>query len=146
MIRLNDFSKYYVIGVIFWVVVDYTTAFNPDLNDWIAHMPLVWLFYLGSPLLFAYLIYSRKWDDKKVFLFLVPFTLVYEILIFQNALLYTFPILLIMIPAAIGLYSFIAYVPRWIVDRTLRRHAIATAVMFIVWAAIAVLSFKTRLA
>ena len=41
--------KYLLSGVSIWVLVDYTTAFNPDTARWIQHMPDIWLFYLGYP-------------------------------------------------------------------------------------------------
>lgn len=108
-------------------------------------MPLIWVFYLGSPLLFSYLIYHKKWNDRQLFLPAVLFMLVMEIGFFQNALLYTFPVLLIMVPVAIGIYSLIIYVPRWIVDKKLYDHKVSVIAMLIIWAVIAVLSFITRL-
>jgi hypothetical protein len=35
----NDLLKYFILGTAFWVVVDFTTAFNPDLQGWFGHMP-----------------------------------------------------------------------------------------------------------
>ncbi len=144
MVRLSDFRKYFIAGALFWVVVDFTTAFNPDVQDWINHMPLVWVFYLGSPLLFAYLIYNRKWSDRKLFLPLVAFTLALEVFVFNNSLLYTFPAMLVFLPAAICIYSFITYVPRWLVDGKLKEHWILTLALSAIWATIAILSYVTR--
>ena len=39
--------KYFIIAVAFWVVVDYSTAFNPDWQCWLEQMPLILLFYFG---------------------------------------------------------------------------------------------------
>ena len=56
---MDDLWRYAFTGITAWVVVDFTTAFNPDVQRWISHMPLIWVFYIGYPLLFAYLIYRR---------------------------------------------------------------------------------------
>ena len=127
------FGSIFSLECAFWVAVDFTTAFNPDVTGWISHMPLIWVFYLGSPLLFAYLIYKRKWSDKRIFLPVLVVLFIVEILFSNNALLYVFPIMLIMIPVAVSLYSFITYVPRWIVDKKLGEHKVAVIVMFAVW-------------
>lgn len=142
---MEDFWKYCILGASFWVAVDYTTAFNPDFQAWVSHMPLIWVFYLGSPLLFAYLIYQKKWDDRKLLLPLILVLFIVEILFSFNVLLFTFPIMLVMVPIAIGIYGFITYVPRWIVDKTLKKHSVFTVIMFAVWAIVAILSFTTRL-
>ena len=55
----DEFRKYLIAGVVMWVVVDFTTAFNPDFQRWLDHMPLIWAFYVGYPLVFAHLIYNR---------------------------------------------------------------------------------------
>lgn len=145
MIQIDNFWKYFFLGTAFWVVVDFTTAFNPDVIGWVSHMPLIWIFYLGSPLLFAYLIYKKKWSDKRIFLPVLVVLFIVEILFSNNALLYIFPIMLIMIPVAVSLYSFITYVPRWIVDKKINEHKLSIIIMFAIWAIIAVLSFITRM-
>lgn len=65
---MNKFTQYFVIAILFWIMVDFTTAFNPDIQDWIRHMPLVWLFYILYPLLFSFLIYGKNWNTKKIFI------------------------------------------------------------------------------
>lgn len=132
------------MGALFWVVVDFTMAFNLNVQDWIRHMPLVWVFYPGSPLLFSYLIYGRKWGDRKLFLSLVLLMLALEILVFNNALLFTFPAMLIFLPAAICIYSLITYVPRWIADGKIKEHWMLTLSLLAVWAVVAALSYATR--
>ncbi len=107
-------------------------------------MPLVWVFYLGPPLLFSYLIYKKKWGDRTLFIPVLLVLVILEVILFNNALLYTFPGMLIMIPVAVSIYSFITYVPRWIVDKNLQEHKILSAAMFLVWVTVAVLSFATR--
>ena len=91
------------------------------------------------------MIYKKKWSDKKIFLPVLVVLFIVEILFSNNALLYIFPVMLIMIPVAVSLYSFIIYVPRWIVDKKLNEHKILVALMSVIWAIIAVLSFITRM-
>ena len=83
---MSKFFKYFLTGIIFWVIIDYATAFNPNFQDWINHMPLVWLFYIGYPLLFAFLIYKKEWSSKKIFFMMLIATFGLEGVIFRNPL------------------------------------------------------------
>jgi hypothetical protein len=46
---MDTFSKYVLTGTLTWIVVDFTTAFNPDVHRWIEQMPLICVFYIGYP-------------------------------------------------------------------------------------------------
>ena len=142
---MDKFWKYFFTASLFWFVVDFTTAFSPDVGRWISYMPAIWIFYFGSPLLFAGLIYRKKWSDKQIFIPMLLVLLLLEIILFGNVLLFTFPLLLIMIPIAVCIYSFITYVPRWIVDTRLKENKKKVALLFSVWLLVAVLSLITRL-
>jgi hypothetical protein len=141
---MNNFLKYFIIGVFFWVVVDYTTAFNPDFQRWIDHMPEIWSFYIGYPLLFSFLIYKKKWDTRKVFYSMIIVAFIIEVILSNNALLYTFPIMLIMIPIAVAIYSFITFTPKWIVEKKIIENKKKLIILVIVWATVSILSFITR--
>jgi hypothetical protein len=112
---MNKFWQYVIIGVLFWVVVDYTTVFNPDFQNWVNHMPLIWLFYIGYPLIFAFLIYKKEWNSNRI--------------------------MLIMIPIAVCIYSFITFPPKWIVEGTLSENRKPLILLLIVWVIVAVLHF-----
>lgn len=140
---MDKFWKYVIIGVLFWVVVDYTTVFNPDFQDWINHMPLIWLFYIGYPLIFAFLIYRKEWISNRIFYSMLVATFSLELVVFNNALLYTVPIMLIMIPIAVCIYSFITFPPKWIVEGTLSENRKPLILLVIVWVIVAVLHFAT---
>jgi len=141
---MNSFLKYFIIGVFFWVVVDYTTAFNPDFQRWVAHMPEIWLFYTGYPLLFAYLIYKKQWNTRKIFYSMIIAAFIIEVILSNNTLLYTFPIMLIMIPIAVSIYSFITFTPKWIVEKKIIENRKKLIILVIVWATVSILSFITR--
>ena len=142
--RSLAFWKYFLLGTVFWFCVDFTTAFAPDVHRWVSYMPTILLFYFGSPLLFAVLIYRRGWSDRSLFGPLLVVLVLVEIVFSHNALLFTFPLLLIFIPVAVAIYSFITYVPRWIVDGRLAQHRGPTLLLTLVWIIIAVLSTSSR--
>ena len=109
-------------------------------------MPLIFAFYFGSPLVFAFLIYRRKWTDRSLLGPMLVVLVLVEVVFSHNALLYTSPLLLIFIPLAVAIYSFLTYVPRWIVDRRVAQHRRTTLVLVVVWLIVAVLSTSSRLA
>lgn len=141
---MEDFSRYALTGVAAWVAVDYTTAFNPDVQRWISHMPLIWAFYVGYPLLFAYLIYRRGWGDRKVAAAMLASALVIEVPLSGNALLYTFPIMLVMIPVAAAIYGVVTFIPKWIVEGEIRERWRATALLVAVWIVVSILNLATN--
>ena len=145
--KRNNFSlslKYFLLSALFWVTVDYTTVFNPDFARWVAHMPLIWAFYLGSPFIFSHLIYRYNWQGRRLFLAVLVCMVVCELVLFNNYLLYTFPIMLLMIPIAICIYSFITYVPMWLTDGTLKNHRGWTIFLTIVWLIVAFLNYASN--
>jgi len=141
---MNQSARYFFTAVLFWIVVDFTTAFNPNVQDWIRHMPLICAFYVGYPALFTTLIYRRGWTGRKLFTAMLCGTVVMELVLFHNVLLVTFPIMLIMIPLALAIYSFITYGPKWIAEGTLAAHRKQMILLTLIWLMVAVLSFKTR--
>jgi hypothetical protein len=136
--------KYFLLSIVFWVAVDYTTVFNPDFGRWMAHMPLIWVFYLGCPLIFSWLIYKRNWQGRKLFIAVLVCMVACELILFNNSLLYTFPIMLIMIPIAICIYSFITYLPMWITDGSLRNHKGWTIFLTMIWLIVALLNYANN--
>lgn len=141
---MNDFSKYFILGMLFWVVVDYSTAFNPNFQVWLNYMPEIWLFYIGYPLVFAYLIYKKMWDKDRIFYSMLIAAFVVEVVLSHNALLYTFPIMLVMIPIAVCIYGFITFVPKWIVENRVIENKKTTILFTLVWIVVSILSFVTR--
>ena len=105
----NYFLRYFVIGIIFWLIVEWTTVFNPDYQRWLSYMPEIWLIYVGYPLLFAFLIYRKKLSNTNIFIATLVGAFIVEVVFTGNELLYTFPIMLIGMPFAISIYSFITF-------------------------------------
>jgi hypothetical protein len=141
---MDDFSKYALTGMIAWVVVDFTTAFNPDVQRWIRHMPLIWAFYIGYPLLFAYLIYKRGWNDRKIVYAMFVSAFVIEVIFSNNALLYTFPVMLVMNPVAAAIYGVVTFIPKWMVEGEIRERKKAVLLLVAVWIVVSILNYATN--
>jgi hypothetical protein len=141
---MDDFSKYTFTGMIAWVVVDFTTAFNPDVQRWIRHMPLIWAFYIGYPLLFAYLIYRRRWSDRKIAYAMLVSAFVIEVILSSNALLYTFPMMLVMNPIAAAIYGVVTFIPKWLVEGEIRERKKTVLLLVAVWIVVSIMNYATN--
>jgi hypothetical protein len=117
--HMRGFSLYFLISAIFWIVVDWTTAFNPDFERWLSYM----------------------WSDRRVFLATLVGAFLVEVAFTGNKLLYTFPIMLIGIPIAISMYSLLTFVPKWIVENKIRQNKRKLIPMTIVWIFVSILTF-----
>ena len=137
--------KYLLSGVSIWVLVDYTTAFNPDTARWIQHMPDIWLFYIGYPLIFAYLIYVRNWNDKQLFSAMLVLAFIIEVVLSKNSLLYTFPLLLIMNPVAVAIYSLVTFMPKWFTENEITRNRKTVAILVVAWITVSILNYVTNI-
>ena len=141
---MDDFSKYTLTGMIAWVVVDFTTAFNPDVQRWIRHMPLIWAFYIGYPLLFAYLIYRRKWSDRKIAYAMLVSAFTIEVVLSDNALLYTFPMMLVMNLVAAAIYGVVTFIPKLLVEGEIRERQKAVLLLVAVWIVVSIMNYATN--
>ena len=140
----DGFRRYLLAGVVTWVVVDYTTAFNPDVQRWLDHMPLIWGFYVGYPLAFAHLIYNRRWSDRSISLAMIAGGFFVEIVCSNNSLLYTYPIMLVMIPVALAIYGVVTFIPKWVVEGELKARWRTTALLLAVYIVVAVLNYFNK--
>jgi len=140
----DGFRRYLLAGVVTWVVVDYTTAFNPDVQRWLDHMPLIWAFYVGYPLVFARLIYNRRWSDRSIFLAMIAGGFFVEIVCSNNSLLYTYPIMLVMIPVALAIYGVVTFIPKWVVEGELKARWRTAALLLLVYIIVAVLNYFNK--
>ena len=137
--------RYLLSGIIVWVIVDYTTAFNPDTAKWVQHMPDIWLFYIGYPLIFAYLIYTRKWGNKWLIGSMIVLELIIEVILSNNSLLYTFPIMLIMNPIAFAIYSLVTFLPKWFTENTITKNRNRVVLLVIIWFIVSILNYVTNI-
>lgn len=140
----DGFRNYLLAGVVTWVVVDFTTAFNPDVQRWLEHMPLIWAFYVGYPLIFAHLIYNRRWSDRSIFLAMIAGGFFVEIVCSNNSLLYTYPIMLVMIPVALAIYGVVTFIPKWVVEGELKARWRTVAFLVAVYLIVAVLNYFNK--
>jgi len=121
---MNKFLKYFLLGILFWFVVDFTTteAIRNPSHYYSIFMPALLIFYIGYPLLFSLLIYKFKLNNKLLFIATLIGIIIVEILFTHNALLYSFPIMILTIPIAISIYSLLTFVPKWIVDKEIKKN------------------------
>lgn len=127
--------KYVIFGVIFWFLVDFTTTNavrNPGFY-YSTYMPALLLFYIGYPLIFSFLIYRFDFEGKPLFITTLIAAFFLEAVVFQNSLLYTFPMMLIGVPAAIFLYSFITYGPKWITNKEIKNKKWKLIVLILIY-------------
>jgi len=119
------FWRYYILGVIFWFVLDFTTVYIPDFKEWFSVMPGVFILYFGYPLLFSFVFYKWKLNWKFSFLLMIISICIVEILIVKNDfLIYIW---------AIPVYTIITYVPKWWIDGELKKHKAIITVCILFW-------------
>jgi hypothetical protein len=139
---MKKLLKYFLLGILFWVVVDFTTTGairNPSLY-YSTYMPALLIFYIGYPLVFSFLIYRFNFIGKKLFLATLIGAFIVEVIFTHNPLLITFPLMLIGIPAAVSIYSFITFVPKWIVDEDIKDNKWKLTIMTAVYILISLAS------
>jgi hypothetical protein len=139
---MNKLLKYFIVGVIFWFLVDFTTTEairNPGFY-YSMYMPTLLIFYIGYPLLFSVLIYKFDFEGKTLLITTLIAAFFLEAIVFHNTLLTTFPMMLIGIPAAISLYGFITYGPKWIVNGEIKNNKWKLAIMILIYVLISLAS------
>ncbi len=67
-----------------------------------------------------------------------------EVPLSKNALLYTFPQMIVMIPLAVCIYSFITYMPKWIIEKRLGENRARVFFLTLVWFIVSILAFITN--
>jgi hypothetical protein len=145
MFDKNNWLYYLIYGIICWVIVDFTTVFNPNLQKWISYWPTIWLFYILFPLIFSFLIYKVKINDKQLFLCIIIEIIISEVILFQNQLLFTFPIMLLAIPLSLCIYTLITFLPKWIVEKKLKENQRMVIFLIVVWILISIITFITNI-
>lgn len=141
----NNWLYYLIYGIICWVIVDFTTVFNPNLQRWISYWPTIWLFYILFPLMFSLLIYKVKINDKQLFLCIIIEIIISEVILFQNQLLFTFPIMLLAIPLSLCIYTLITFLPKWIVEKKLKENQRMVIFLIVIWILISIITFITNI-
>jgi hypothetical protein len=67
-----------------------------------------------------------------------------EIVCSNNSLLYTYPIMLVMIPVALAIYGVVTFVPKWVVDGELKAKWRTAALLLAVYIVVAVLNYFNK--
>jgi len=132
--------RYVMWGIILWFFVDFGTAGGFRISYLIHYGPALWIFYIGFPILFGYLIYRRRWQTPKLILATLAAIAIVEGLFTGNPLVLTFPLFLIGIPLAVCVYLPLTFFPLWIVNREMGNHKIAVGFLS---AIVIVISFLT---
>jgi hypothetical protein len=141
----RKFFNYLLLSIIFWTVVDFTTVFSPDLMRWSSYMPGILIYYIGYPLAFSLLIYKARIGGWKLFALTAFGALLAEMVFFHNPLVLSFPVLLLGVPLAIAIYSFITYAPLWIVEGKVKENKAKLILLSAAWALVSILTFITNI-
>jgi|GEM_PF-1301661 len=138
--------RYFLVGVLAWVVVDFTTtaAIGDPRGYYSKYMPALLVFYLGYPAVFCALRYKFKLGARGLFLAMVAGIVVVEIVLTHNALLLTPPICLLAIPLSLAHYGMVTFMPMWIAEGTIGRNRRWAATTLAVWAVGALLNILTQ--
>lgn len=114
--------QYFFLGFLLWVIVDFGTAGGFRIAYFEKYGPTLLLFYIGYPLIFSWLIFKLRWNERRLFLVTLAAIFVVEVLFTRNPLIMTFPALLLGIPLAIAVYAPLTYFPLWFVRGEMYRH------------------------
>jgi hypothetical protein len=122
MMSKYEYIKYFILGFIFWIIIDWGTAggFKITYLDKFGFGLLI--SYIGYPLIFTILIYIFKFGNKQLFIATLIAIFIIEVIFVRNPLLIRFPLNLIGIPIAIAVYLPLTYFPLWIVRREIRKY------------------------
>ena len=132
---MSKILKYFLIGILFWFVIDFTTteAIRNPRHYYSIYMPALLIFYVGYPLIFSVLIYKFKVTNRFLFIATLLGIVLIEIFFTHNALLYTFPLMILTIPVAVALYSLLTFVPKWIVDGEIKNNKWKLTILSIIY-------------
>jgi len=115
-------SLYIAFCFLLWVFVDLGTAGGFRLSYFSDHGPLLLAFYLGYPLIFAFLIFRLHWSGWRLLLATAVAIVVIEGVFTRNPWLVSFPLMLFGVPLAMCVYAPLTYFPLWIVRGEMGRH------------------------
>lgn len=113
---------YVIFGFLLWTLVDWGTAGGFRFSYFARYGPALFLFYIGCPVVFAYLIYKRNWNGVKLLFATFIAILIIEGLFVRNPFVLSFPLLLFGVPLAFCVYAPLTFFPLWIVNEEMGRH------------------------
>lgn len=124
--------KYFLLGVLLWFIVDFGTAGGFRIGYFREYGPALALFYIGYPLVFAFLIFGLRVPDLVLFPATLLAIFLIEVAFTGNPLLMDYPVCLLGIPLSIAVYAPLTYFPLWIVRGEMRKHWPAAVVLSLV--------------
>ncbi len=130
---MKDWLKFYLLGVLFWFVVDFTCTLFPDYESWFALMPIIFIYYFGVPIISTAFVYKFKWNGKKLLIATIILGAFLELVMFKNILLLQFPLAIIFWIIAISIYCTLCFIPKWIVEKKLKKNKKWFIIMFAIW-------------
>jgi hypothetical protein len=139
----KDSSKailYILYGFLLWVIIDWGTAGGFRLSYFSVHGPLLFVFYLGFPVAFAYLIFKRHWSERKLLLATAVAIFLVEAVSTGNPFVLSFPLMLVGIPLAFCIYTPLTFFPLWIVNGEMGKHKVIASILTLIVIAVMLLT------
>ena len=124
--------KYIIAGILLWIIVDFSTAGGFRMSYFEKYGPTLLVFYLGYPIVFAFLIFKLKFTEFQLLLATLVAIFIVEVVFTRNPLLMTFPAFIIGIPLAVLVYAPLTYFPLWWIRGGLLKHKKAIIFLSIV--------------
>jgi hypothetical protein len=115
-------AKYILYGFLLWVFIDWGTAGGFRFSYFRTYGPLLLVFYIGFPAVFACLIFHRRFSERALLLATAVEIFLVEAVFTGNPFVLSFPLLLLGIPLAFCVYAPLTYFPLWIVNGEMGRH------------------------
>jgi hypothetical protein len=105
-----------------WVVVYFGTAGGFRIGYFQKYGLTLLLFYLGYPLLFTFLVFGLKFNERRLLLATLAAIFVVEVVFTRNPLVTSFPACLLGVPLAAAVYAPLTFFPLWIVEGRMVGH------------------------
>lgn len=121
VMKLTKGSRYIAISFILWIIVEYITVWHSSFGEWMRYMPWVLFQYLFIILLFWFFLFVRRRNEKGVFIVMVLVMYIFEFL-WQNILLFNIRWFIPVSIFLIQVWGFLAFIPFWIVDKSIKKH------------------------
>ena len=112
-LQIPDAARYFVAGVLLWIVVDFGTAGGFRPSYLVRYGPALLVFYLGYPLFFTALAFGRGWSERRLLAATLVAIVIVEVAFTGNPLVTTFPAMLFAIPLAVAVYLPLTFFPLW---------------------------------
>ncbi|MBD3354091.1 MAG: hypothetical protein GF364_21595 [Candidatus Lokiarchaeota archaeon] len=124
--------KYITISFIFWILIEYITAWSNRLDEWISYIPWIFFYYFGIIVIFDLIFFKTTFSFKKVFAILIFLMYPIEILLFSNTLILNIGWFLPHSIQLVSIWGFLVFVPLWIIQKRVRDNW-KLVLFFLIW-------------